>query len=218
MPKVLRRVVLLAAACLAAAALLSACDPPLETPRPTPAATSTPSPASTLTSTPFPTPTVTPLPTSTPTVTPLPTPTPTVTPAPNREPLPTLLPDLVISLEVRLISNPNIVWGDGCIVSSSSSSHFLVSEFTVHVRNVGGGDAGSFTVRLNNADTITLDGLKAGEDATLVVPGAARSENLAVVDADLSVDESDESNNTSETFIPVPTLVPPAPTCTPESR
>ena len=42
MPNLSRRVLLLAAACLAAAALLSACGPPLESPTPTPEPTPTP--------------------------------------------------------------------------------------------------------------------------------------------------------------------------------
>ena len=104
-------------------------------------------------------------------------------------------------------SNPRIEWEDGCIVSSSASLPFHVSEITAHVRNVGDGDAGSFT-------TETVDGLKAGVSMTVVLSESARSENVAVVDAGSSIDESDESNSTAQTFIPVPTLVPP-PTCTP---
>ena len=151
--------------------------------------------------------------------TPIPTPTTESTPAPTPEPTstptPTLLPDLVIVIEARLKSNPSIVWGDGCVVSSSSTVPFHVGEVTARVGNVGGGDAGSFTVQLNNAVTETVDGLKAGAYKTVVFSTSARSEHVAVVDADSSIDESDESNNTAETFIPVPTLVPPAPTCTP---
>ena len=44
---------------------------------------------------------------------------------------------------------------------------------------------------------------------------SARGEYVIVVDAGSSIDESDELNNTVEAVIPVPTLVPPAPTCTP---
>ena len=139
----------------------------------------------------------------------------TQTPTSDSTPTPTPLPDLVIAIEVRLKSNPRIVWGDGCIVSSSANLPFHVGEITAHVRNVGGGDAGSFTVQLNNSATETVDGLKAGAYTTVVVSTSARSENVAVVDAGSSVDESDESNNTAETFISIPTLVPPAPTCTP---
>ena len=140
----------------------------------------------------------------------------TSTPTPSTS-TPTPLPDLVIAIEVRLKSNPRIVWGDGCIVSSSATLPFHVGEITAHVRNVGGVDAGSFTVQLNNTATETVDGLKAGAYTTVVVSMSARSENVAVVDAGSSIDESDESNNTTETFIPIPTLVPP-PTCTPETR
>ena len=110
--------------------------------------------------------------------------------------------------------NPAIVWGDGCTISSAGALSFHVAEVTVHVRNVGGGDAGSFTVRLNNSATEIVDVLKAGEHATLVFTTWAGSEHIAVVDADFFIEESDESNNTVETFIAVPTLVPP-PTCTP---
>ena len=141
----------------------------------------------------------------------------TQTPTSDSTPTPTPLPDLVIAIEARLKSNPRIEWEDGCIVSSSASLPFHVSEITAHVRNVGGGDAGGFTVQLNNAATETVDGLKAGASTTVVFSTSARSENVAVVDASSSIDESDESNNTAEAFIPVPTITP-LPTCTPESR
>ena len=140
----------------------------------------------------------------------------TQTPTSDSTPTPAPLPDLVIEIAVRLKSNPSIEWGDGCIVSSSATLPFHVGEVTARVGNVGGGDAGSFTVQLNNAVTEMVDGLRAGASATLVVSTSLRSENVAVVDADSSIDESDESNNTAETFMPLPTIVPP-PTCTPES-
>ena len=131
----------------------------------------------------------------------------TQTPTSDSTPTPTPLPDLVIAIEARLKSNPGIVYGDGCIAYSSAN-------LPLHVRSVGGGDAGSFTVQLNNFTRETVDGLKAGASMTVVLSESARSENVAVVDAGSSIDESDESNNTAQTFIPVPTLVPP-PTCTP---
>ena len=137
-------------------------------------------------------------------------------PAPQATPL----PDLVIAIEARLKRNPLLEWGDGCIVSSSARLSPHVGEVTAHVRNVGNGDAGGFTVQLNqlnNAAPETVDGLKAGSSVTLVFSTSARSENVAVVDAGSSIDESDESNNTAEAFIPVPTIAP-LPTCTPESR
>ena len=90
-----------------------------------------------------------------------------------------------------------------------------MGEVAVHIRNDGGGDAGGFTVQLNNSATETVDGLNAGAYTTVVFITSARRENVAVVDAGSSIDESDESNNTAETFIPVPTFVPPTPTCTP---
>ena len=158
---------------------------------------------------------------STPTPTPVPDQTEaldaTQIPTSDSTPTPTPLPDLVIAIEARLKSNPDIVYGDGCIASSSARLSPHVGEVTAHVRNVGGGDAGSFTVQLNNFNTETVDGLKAGASTTVVLSESARSENVAVVDAGSSIDESDESNNTAEAFIPVPTIAPP-PTCTPESR
>ena len=187
---------------------LSACDPvPQSTPvsgqTKTSPATQTPILASTPTPKPLPSPTATMAATQTPTSDTIPTPAP--------------LPDLVIEIAVRLKSNPSIEWGDGCIVSSSATLPFHVGEVTARVSNVGGGDAGSFTVQLNNAVTEMVNGLRAGASATLVVSTSLRSENVAVVDADSSIDESDESNNIAEIFMPVPTLVPPAPTCTPKS-
>ena len=190
---------------------LSACDPaPQSTPVPgqteTPVATQTPSTSSAAQTATAPTAT------QTPTISAA-----TQTPTSDDTPPPTPLPDLVIAIEVRLKSNPRIEWGDGCIVSSSASLQSHVGELTARVSNVGGGDAGSFLVQLNNAFTETVDGLKAGASATMVVSTSLRSENVAVVDAGSSIDESDESNNTAESFIPVPTLAPPAPTCTPKS-
>ena len=137
------------------------------------------------------------------------------TPTSNSTPTPTPLPDLVIAIEVRLKTNPSIEWGDGCILSSSANLPFHVGEVTARVRNVGGGDAGSFTIQLSNAVTETVDGLKAGASAKLVISTSLRSEYVAVVDAGSSIDESNESNNTAETLLVAPTLVPPAPTCTP---
>ena len=131
--------------------------------------------------------------------------------APTRNPL----PDLIAKIEAELKPNPRIEYGDDCIVSSSARLPFYVSEITAYVRNVGGGDAGSFMIQLNDEVTETVDGLKAGAGATVVVTTSARSENVAVVDAGSSIDESDESNNTAKTSIPLPTIVPPAPTCTP---
>ena len=103
------------------------------------------------------------------------------------------------------------------MVSSSARLPFHIGELTVRIGNVGGGDAGSFTVQLNNNVTEPVDGLRAGASATMVVSTSLRSENVAVVDAGSSIDEADESNNTAATIIPVPTIVPP-PTCTPKSR
>ena len=155
---------------------------------------------------------------STPAPKPLPSPTATMaatqTPTSDATPAPAPLPDLVVEVAVRLKSNPSIMWGDGCIVSSSANLPFHIGEITARVSNVGGGDAGSFTVQLNEAVTETVDGLRAGASATLVVSTSLRSENVAVVDAGSSIDESDESNNIAETFLPVPTIVP-LPTCTP---
>ena len=199
---------------------------PVPAPDQTEASDATQTPTSDSTSTPMPVPdqteasdaTQTPTSDSTPTPTPVPDQTEasdaTQTPTSDSTPTPTPLPDLVIAIEARLKSNPGIVYGDGCIVSSSANLPFHVSEVTAHVRNVGGGDAGSFTVQLNNFNTETVDGLKAWASMTVVLSESARSENVVVVDAGSSIDESDESNNTAQTFIPVPTLVPP-PTCTP---
>ena len=209
MSDVLHRLLLFAAACVSAAVLLSACEPPVETPTPSPAPAAIPAPT--------PTPAPDAAPTQVPTAAPVVPPTATPTPTSDSAAQPTPLPDLVIAIEARLKSNPGIVWGDGCIVSSGATLPFHVVEITAHVRNVGGGDAGSFTVRLNDAVTVTVDGLKAGASTTVVVSMSARSKYVAVVDADSSIEESDESNNTTETLIPIPTVVP-LPTCTPKSR
>ena len=90
------------------------------------------------------------------------TPAATQNPASDITSTTTLLPDLVIEIEARLKSNPEIEWGDGCIIPSSSTSPWHVAEITAHVRNVGGKHAGSFVVQVNNAETETVDGLEAG--------------------------------------------------------
>ena len=124
------------------------------------------------------------------------------------------LPDLVIAIEAQLKSNPDVVWGDDCIDTSRGTFPLHVSEVTAHIRNVGSGDAGSFTVQLNDAATEAVDGLKAGASTTTVFSASVRSEHVAVVDAGSSISESDESNNTAQTFMLVPTIAP-SPTCTP---
>ena len=185
---------------------LSACDPVPQT---------TPVPDQTEASTATQTPTLASTPTPKPSRSPTETLAATQTPTSDTIPTPTPLPDLVVEIKALLKSNPRIEWGDGCMVSSSWGLPFHIGEITARIRNVGGGDAGSFTVQLNNAVTETVDGLNAGASATVVVSTSARSENVAIVDPDSSIDEADESNNTAQTFIPIPTLVPP-PTCTPK--
>jgi len=168
---------------------------------------------------PAPVPTVTPFPqTFNPTPVPAPGNTVSQTPISKSDPTPSPLPDLVISVEVQLKPNPHIEWGDGCILSGSAGLPFHVGEIIARIGNAGGGDAGSFTVRLNDAVTEMVDGLDSGASATVVVSTSLRSENVAVVDASSTIDESDESNNTAKTFILVPTLVPIAPTCTPDAH
>lgn len=186
---------------------ISACDPlPQITPVPATTETSAASQTPTLVSTPAPE------------ASPSPTEIPAAIQIPTSASVPTSesLPDLVIEIEARVKSSPDIEWGDDCVVPSGAGLPFHVGELTVRIGNVGGGDAGSFTVLLNNVITETVDGLRAGASAMIVVSTTLRSDNVAVVDADSSIDESDESNNSAETFILIPTLVPPAPTCTPE--
>ena len=70
---------------------------------------------------------------------------------------------------------------------------------------------------MNNAETEMVDGLEAGAYTAAMFSMGPRSNHVAVVDAGSFTDESDESNNTAETFMEIPALFPPGPTCTPQS-
>lgn len=85
----------------------------------------------------------------------------------------------------------------------------------VWLKNAGQGDAGGFTVEVNGLRQDVPAGLPAGERLSLWFSGYIHSaENMIVIDTDGVVNESDETNNSFNQRLPIPTLPPP---CTPSS-
>jgi hypothetical protein len=85
----------------------------------------------------------------------------------------------------------------------------------LNIVNNGQAAAGSFVVRVNNADQ-TVNGLGSGESITLFFSGSNSPMNNPVsvlVDATGLITESDENNNSISQMVPVPT--PPLPCITP---
>jgi len=109
------------------------------------------------------------------------------------------LPDLIIS---------NITYNGG---TPQCGTHPPDLGARVWVANMGNAPAGSFVVEVNNVWQQTVDGLAAGEEISLVF-GGALGPVTAVADATNLIAESNESNNSFSTILPVPTLPPP---CTP---
>jgi len=127
---------------------------------------------------------------------------------------PEALPDLTIQyLTVTLET------GGDCDFDSTNLG------IRIYFENIGDADAGPFDVDVNNVWQTQIDGLAAGEKASLwfdlfIYPGG---ENNAYVDVEEEVVESDETNNGFSGILPVPTLPPtctptpsPTPTSTPE--
>ena len=155
--------------------------------------------------------TATPMLTNTPSLAPVDTPTadPTGTSGPlPLSPTPESLPDLVVSLEASLRSPSR-----ESFCTQLGDNYNPTVEVTVEVENVGDADAGTFVVELNGYIRETVKGLQAKESIRVVLSGG-QSTNRVVVDANSEIKESNESNNTAEVWIAVPTLEPP-PTCTP---
>lgn len=81
----------------------------------------------------------------------------------------------------------------------------------VWIRNTGQAAAGSFVVRVNSMDQ-TVNGLNAGETSALFFPTTLNPVTI-MLDANSTVAESNETNNTQSEMIAVPT--PPLPCVTP---
>jgi hypothetical protein len=116
------------------------------------------------------------------------------------QPEPELLPDLIISSASIGMAG----FEGGCVLE------YRPAATTVCVRNQGEGDAGAFDVTAGDV-TWAVEGLAAGEEICVSEIGAF---SAAVVDINRQVDETDETNNTVDIY--VPTLTPP-PLCTPAS-
>ena len=124
-------------------------------------------------------------------------PTPTITPTPPAG----ALPDLRVTyMKVELQT------GGGCYLPPA------VLGVRVTVANLGAANAGGFVVWLDGAEQRLDQGLAAGTSANLWFTGHDQfTTTKAIVDYWNEVAESDESNNTREEWLAVPTL--PAP-CT----
>lgn len=109
------------------------------------------------------------------------------------------LPDLIIS---------DITYNGG---TPQCGTHPPDLGARVWVQNVGNAPAGPFVIDVNNGNQQTVDGLAVGEEMSLVFGGVLGSVT-AVADATNLVEESDESNNSFSTILPIPTQPPP---CTP---
>ncbi len=109
------------------------------------------------------------------------------------------LPDLIIS---------DITYNGG---TPQCGTHPPDLGARVWVANIGNAPAGSFVVEVNNTWQQTVEELAAGEQLSLVF-GGALGPVTAVADATNLLEESDESNNSFSTILPVPTQPPP---CTP---
>ena len=156
-----------------------------------------------------------PVPTSTATPTPKPVPTSTAIPTPvPSTATPSVAPDLVISLHSQLESSGSWgEWANGCVKERGRISYFV--EIIARIENIGNATAGSFVVETDAGDRVTASGLGAGQFKNVIFRDYISQIKSVTGDADLSVHEHDESNNTAEAeYIPVPTLVPP-PVCTP---
>ncbi|MEZ4867554.1 MAG: C13 family peptidase [Caldilineaceae bacterium] len=127
-----------------------------------------------------------------------PTPTPTLTA--------TLTPD--VPKPDLIVNNMNIQLATG------GSCNFTTTQLGIHVtvQNIGNANAGAFVVEVNGIRQTVNGGLAQGAIVTLWFAGYSGNNNSAIVDITGLVAESNESNNTLDQFLPLPTLPP---TCTP---
>ncbi|MBX3059612.1 MAG: hypothetical protein KF770_24435 [Anaerolineae bacterium] len=109
------------------------------------------------------------------------------------------LPDLIIS---------DITYNGG---TPQCGTHPPDLGARVWVQNVGTAATGSFVVEVNGGQQQTVPGLAAGEETSLVF-GGVLGQVTAVADATNQITESNESNNSFSTILPIPTQPPP---CTP---
>jgi len=137
-------------------------------------------------------------PTNTPTNTLVASNTPTNTPPPSNTPTntPNVLPDLTIT---------NISMA---IIGSACQNQLGTN---VTVANTGSVAAGAFVVSLNTTFTQNVSGLAAGASTTLLF-NTLTGNSTAVADSTNVIAENNESNNSLQAFIPVPSQ---AATCTP---
>ncbi len=111
------------------------------------------------------------------------------------------LPDLVVtSMSIELETGGSCAW---------TSTQLGV---TVRFTNEGNAGAGMFVVEVNGHQQVVSGGLSSGATSSLWFPNYVYpGDNTATVDATGLVPESDETNNSLTSGIPIPTLPP---TCT----
>jgi hypothetical protein len=128
-------------------------------------------------------------------------------PTPTATPTSIHTPDLlVLSMQIELET------GDSCAFTST------LLGVRVFVKNQGSADAGPFLVTINGQDQ-KVTGLAAGQTVSLWFIGFA-TKNVALLDRTDLVQEDSETNNTSSSFLGVPTLpatCTPGPTVTPQA-
>lgn len=138
--------------------------------------------------------------------TPTPTPTPGYpSPCPTSTGEPTdPLPDLVVrGLGITLET------GGACDYGSTQLGVMAV------IGNAGNAGAGSFVVEVNGARQKVIPGLAVQQTIFLWFPGFVyHGDNVAFVDAECEIEESNEENNLVVRWLPIPTLPP---TCTPSA-
>ena len=131
------------------------------------------------------------------------TPTPTATATPTSTPIGDL-PDLIVSYVQVTLENPLPCY-DGSPLGTRAT-----------IANIGSANAGSFAVEINGVQA-TISSLITGGSTSVWVPGYQYIGQQTVVVADVSnmVSESNETNNTFVSQVPIPTPPPPCDTPTP---
>jgi hypothetical protein len=103
----------------------------------------------------------------------------------------------------------------GITLESGGDCAYSSTELGLRVTfsNRGQAGAGAFVLAVNTTRKVIAEGLTAGEIRSIWLPTFVYlGENVAIVDADNTVTESNETNNQLVQFVPIPTLPP---TCTP---
>lgn len=111
------------------------------------------------------------------------------------------LPDLsIISVRIELET------GNSCAYASNQLG------IRVDIQNGGSAAAGPFQVQINDQLTLIETGLAPGQITSRWLPGYSTGSNRVIIDPNNTIIEGNDSNNSFDGPLPVPTLPPP---CTP---